>query len=69
MQQNYYQNYQFPLRMTEALASELHEVSLATGIQKTKICRMGISRILRDLKDDGLVDRMREISSHYEEIR
>lgn len=64
-----YENYQLPLRMTEALALELHEVSLATGIQKTKICRMGISRVLRDLKKDGLADRMKEISSHYEEIR
>jgi hypothetical protein len=69
MHQNFYENYQLPLRMTEALASELHEVSLATGIQKTKICRMGISRILRDLKNDGLADRMSQISRHYEEIK
>ena len=69
MHQNFYENYQLPLRMTEALAAELHEVSLATGIQKTKICRMGISRILRDLKNDGLADRMGQISRQYEEIR
>lgn len=68
MNQNFF-NYQLPLRMTEALASELHEVSIATGIQKTKICRMGISRILRDLQKDGLADRMGQISQHYEEIK
>ena len=69
MHQNFYTNYQLPLRMTEALASELHEVSLATGIQKTKICRMGISRILRDLRENGLADQMGQISRHYDEIR
>ena len=69
MHQNFYENYQLPLRMTEALASELHEVSLATGIQKTKICRMGISRILRDLRNEGLADRMGQISRQYEEIK
>ena len=69
MNQIFYTNYQLPLRMTEALAAELHEVSIATGIQKTKICRMGISRILRDLKRDGLSERMNEISREYEEIK
>ena len=65
----FYTNYQLPLRMTEALASELHEVSIATGIQKTKICRMGISHFLRQLKKDGLSERMSEISREYEEIK
>lgn len=69
MHQKFYTHYQLSLRMTEALASELHEVSIATGIQKTKICRMGISGILRDLKRDGLSERMNEISRQYEEIK
>jgi hypothetical protein len=54
--------------MPDALANELHEVSVATGIQKTKLCRMGISRILRDIKKDGLAERMSQISMNYEEI-
>jgi len=70
MNQNdiYFTNYQLPLRMPDALANELHEVSVATGIQKTKLCRMGISRILRDIKKDGLAERMSQISMNYEEI-
>ena len=66
--QNYTNNYQIPLRLSDALASELHEVSELTGIKKSKLCRMGISRVLRDLNRSGVVERMEEISRHYEEI-
>ena len=64
----YATNYQIPLRLSDALAEELHEVSISTGIKKSKLCRMGISRILRDLQESGLASKMGEISQYYEEI-
>ena len=64
---NYYNNYQIPLRLSDALAEQLHNVSEITGIKKSKLCRMGISRVLRDLSKSGVVERMEEISRHYEE--
>ncbi len=65
---HYTTNYQIPLRLSDALASELHDVSEATGIKKSKLCRMGISRILRELQESGLSERMNEISVKYKEI-
>ena len=66
--QHYAANYQIPLRLSDALATELHDVSTATGINKSKLCRMGISRILRELQESGISDRMGELSKDYEEI-
>lgn len=64
----YANNYQIPLRLSDSLAEELHEVSVATGIQKSKLCRMGISRLIRDLQNSGLASKMSEMSQSYEEI-
>ena len=66
---NYTSNYQIPLRLSDALAEELHEVSLSTGIKKSKLCRMGISRLIRDLQESGLSAQMNEISRQYQEIQ
>lgn len=65
---NYTTNYQIPLRLSDALASELHDVAEATGIQKSKLLRMGLSRLIRDLQNSGLSQRMNQISREYEEI-
>jgi hypothetical protein len=61
-------NYQLPLRLNDTLANQLHEVSLATGIQKSKLCRMGISKIITDIKLNGLADSMGKLNREYEEI-
>jgi len=69
---NYHQhftNYQLPLRLSDELANQLHEVATATGIQKSKLCRMGISRIVNDIKHLGALDNMKTITQHYQEIQ
>ena len=43
--------YQLPLRMPPNLADELTAASESTGISRSTICRMGIVRILEDLKE------------------
>jgi len=68
---NYHQhftNYQLPLRLSDELANQLHEVAIATGIQKSKLCRMGISRIISDIQSNGLADSMGKLSRDYAEI-
>jgi hypothetical protein len=65
---NYTTNYQIPLRLSDALAAELHDVAEATGIQKSKLVRMGLSRLIRDFQSSGLSERMNQISREYEEI-
>lgn len=68
---NYHQNfsnYQLPLRLSDELANQLHEVATATGIQKSKLCRMGISRIISDIQSNGLADGMVKLSREYAEI-
>ena len=68
---NYHQhftNYQLPLRLSDELANQLHEVATATGIQKSKICRMGISRIISDIKLNGLAESMGNLNREYSEI-
>lgn len=62
-------NYQLPLRLNDTLADQLHEVSEITGIQKSKICRMGISRIVNDIKQFGALESMKTITKHYQEIQ
>ena len=69
---NYHQhftNYQLPLRLSDELANQLHEVATATGIQKSKLCRMGISRIVNDMKHFGALDSMKTITQKYQEIQ
>ena len=63
-----FQNYQIPLRLSDDLASQLHEVSEVTGIQKTKICRMGISRIVNDIHEMGGLESIRNLNQYYQEI-
>lgn len=68
---NYHQhftNYQLPLRLSDELANQLHEVATATGIQKSKLCRMGISRIISDIKLNGLAESMGKLNREYSEI-
>lgn len=65
---NYTTNYQIPLRLSDALAAELRDVAEATGIQKSKLVRMGLSRLIRDFQSSGLSERMNQISREYEEI-
>jgi len=65
---NYTTNYQIPLRLSDALAAELHDVAESTGIQKSKLVRMGLSRLIRDFQSSGLSERMNQISREYEEI-
>ena len=61
-------NYQLPLRMPNALASELHRVSAATGIGKSKLCRMGISRLIQDIKATGRDQSMAQLGALYREL-
>lgn len=63
-----FQNYQIPLRLSDDLASQLHEVSETTGIQKSKLCRMGISRIVSDIQEMGGLESIRNLNQHYQEI-
>ena len=68
---NYHQhftNYQLPLRLSDELANQLHEVATATGIQKSKLCRMGISRIIYDIQSKGLAESMGKLNREYSEI-
>ncbi len=58
----YISNYQIPLRLPDDLANELHEVSEATGIQKTKLCRMGLERLMTDMKANRIAETMRTIT-------
>lgn len=60
--------YQLPLRLNDTLAEQLHEVSEITGIQKSKLCRMGISRIITDIQDMGALESIRTLNQHYQEI-
>ena len=55
-------NYQIPLRLPDDLANELHEVSEATGIQKTKLCRMGLERLITDMKANRISEMMKSIT-------
>lgn len=61
-------NYQLPLRLSDELANQLHEVATATGIQKSKLCRMGISKIISDIQSKGLAESMGKLSREYSEI-
>jgi predicted DNA-binding protein len=62
-------NYQLPLRLNDTLAEQLHEVSEITGIQKSKICRMGISRIVTDIYQMGALESIRTLNQYYQEIQ
>ena len=62
-------NYQLPLRLNDTLADQLHEVSEITGIQKSKICRMGISRIVTDIQEMGALEGIRTLNQYYQEIQ
>ena len=62
-------NYQLPLRLNDQLASQLDEVSKMTGIQKSKICRMGISRIINDILEMDALESIRTLNQYYEEIQ
>ena len=62
-------NYQLPLRLNDTLAEQLHEVSEITGIQNSKICRMGISRIVIDMKQMNAFESVRDLNKHYQEIQ
>ena len=69
---NYHQhftNYQLPLRLSDELANQLHEVAIATGIQKSKLCRMGISRIITDIQEMGVLESIRTLNQYYHEIQ
>ena len=63
-----FQNYQIPLRLSDDLAFKLHDVSEQTGIQKSKLCRMGISRIVNDIQEMGGLESIRSLNQHYQEI-
>ena len=60
--------YQLPLRLPEKLADALNKASDATGVGKSTLCRMGLSRILKDLENTGRVHSMKQFTDHYEEI-
>lgn len=60
--------YQLPLRLTRNLANELFDASDATGISKSKLCRMGLSRVLIDLKQTGRSQSMNQFHQHYKEL-
>jgi len=62
-------NYQLPLRLNDNLAEQLQEVSEITGIQKSKICRMGISRIITDIQQMGALESIRTLNKYYQEIQ
>lgn len=64
----YYTNYQLPLRLSDELATQLDEVSQMTGIQKSKLCRMGISRIVNDYQEMGVLESIRTLNQYYQEI-
>lgn len=66
--QNDYNNYQIPLRLNSKLAGELEYASKITCIQKSKLLRMGLSRIITDIKANGLAESMSKLSKEYEEI-
>jgi hypothetical protein len=54
--------------MSETLANELNEISTETGINKSTLCRMGISRIVRDFQSNGLMQLMGDFTRQYPEI-
>ena len=60
--------YQLPLRMTGRLATELINASVSTGISKSKLCRMGLSRVLQDLQQTGRSHSMKQFTEHYREL-
>lgn len=61
-------SYLFPLRMTKILAIELINASNATGITRSKLCRMGLSRVLEDLKHSGRIQSMKQFNTYYKEL-
>ena len=61
-------HYQFPLRMPRKLADELEKAVSSTGMTRSKLCRMGISRILQDLDSTGRTNSMGQFLNHYREI-
>jgi hypothetical protein len=60
--------YQLPLRMTKTLANALTNASSATGISRSKLCRMGLSRVLEDLNQTGRTHSMQQFNAHYKEL-
>jgi hypothetical protein len=60
--------YQLPLRLTDTLALELKRASALTGIHKSRLCRMGISRLLREIRSNGTTETMTRLHSMYQEI-
>ena len=60
--------YQLPLRMPNSLAIALDAASESTGMSRSKLCRMGVSRLLSDLRNTGRTDSMRQFKEHYREI-
>jgi hypothetical protein len=61
--------YHLPLRMNPRLANELISASICTGISRSEMCRMGLSRLLLDLKQTGRQTSMQEFRQHYCAIR
>ena len=61
-------DYQIPLRLNDTLRDALDEASHATGINKSKLCRMGISRLISDLNATGRTESMQRFRDHYKEL-
>ena len=55
-------NYEFLVRIPFPLADELNQVSLDANINKTKLFRIGITRVLNDIKKYGVDNTIKEIS-------
>lgn len=60
--------YHLLLRMPRPLEEELNQASRAVGISKSMLTRMGLSRLLHDLKSTGRFDSMAEFNRYYREI-
>ena len=53
------------LRIPYQLADELNQVSEDTSINKTNLLRMGLTRVLSDIKKSNIDNSLREISGYH----
>ena len=60
--------YHLLLRLPRALEEELNQASRAMGINKSMLARMGLSRLIHDLKATGRFSSMAEFNNYYREI-
>jgi len=60
-------HYQLPLRMNPRLASQLQIISTQTGLSKSRLCRLGLSRVITDLLQKKHLT-LPEFASRYNEI-